>query len=616
MKYNYRRVLYVFSDIFLCLFALAFAAFLRHDLSIADSLSFFGNDFHVFALISVIPVLVFGLVTRTYRSVYLGIGTIDVLRQFVISVFSGVSFMSLSYATLGRYSLSITFLFTLLFFLFSTASRSLGRISRWENHRKYRSSPGTSRVIIIGAGSSGASLIKLFALKGSTKRFPVALLDDDPEKRNLSIGGVRVCGKVRDAAKVAALYEANEIIIAIPSASPSLLSNIYEDCKDANLPIRLFGNMVDYADFLSGSQSALRDISIEDILFRDHVYPDMTKVAEFIDGKTVLVTGGCGSIGSEICRQVLSLNCRHLVIVDINENGLYHITNELLKLYPKERFSTRLVSVRDKTALERVFKAHKLDLVIHAAAHKHVPLMEENVFEAVKNNVFGTKNVLDCCVEHKASRFILISTDKAVNPTNIMGATKRIAELLVQRYNGNGCETAAVRFGNVLGSEGSVIPLFRSQIAAGGPVTVTHKDITRYFMMIPEAVSLVLSAGAQAKGGELFVLNMGSPVKIYDLACKMISLAGLTPGKDIEIKITGLRPGEKLYEELSLDFESVEKTQHDKIFVVHSPASDKLLEENLAKLASIIQSGGEEKALREIVFSLAKPAASSENATL
>ncbi len=353
----------------------------------------------------------------------------------------------------------------------------------------------------------------------------------------------------------------------------------------------------------SAEHSPLMSIADEDLLFRDSVKADMSAVSEYIRGKRVLVTGGAGSIGSEICRQVLEYGCSYLVAMDINENGLFYLRGDLLEDFSEDRFCVRVGSVRDKVRMDYLFARHNFDIVFHAAAHKHVPLMEENIFEAVKNNVFGTKNTIECCIEHKVGRFVLISTDKAVNPTNIMGATKRIAELLVRRYSGGGgCEMSAVRFGNVLGSNGSVIPSFRRQIESGGPVTVTHRDAMRYFMTVSEAVSLVLNAGMMANGGEIFILDMGKPVSIYELACNMIELAGLTPGKDIEIRFTGLRPGEKMFEELKLDSESCAGTTNDKIFVMHTADPTEKTDADISRLEALIAEDCGEQALRNAVF--------------
>ena len=456
----------------------------------------------------------------------------------------------------------------------------------------------------MGAGDAGISLIHMLLTTSGMNSYPVALVDDNPRKRGMTVSGIRVYGETSDIVSIAQKTKAEEIIIAIPSASSKQLNVIYEKCKDCELPVKTFGSLVDFNKFLQGSKKSLKDLSIEDLLFRDTIKKDMSVVSEYIKGKTVLVTGGAGSIGSEICRQILEYGCRFLVIMDINENGLFFLKNDLLAKYPENRFCTRVGSVRDKKRMDYLFKRHKFDVVFHAAAHKHVPLMEENPFEAIKNNVFGTKNTVECCIENGTKRFVLISTDKAVNPTNIMGATKRAAELIVQRYNGRGCEVSAVRFGNVLGSNGSVIPVFQKQIENGGPVTVTHRNIIRYFMTIPEAVSLVLSAGVTAKRGEIFVLDMGEPVSIYDLACNMISLAGLKPHEDIRIEFTGLRPGEKMFEEIKLDSEKCTKTDNDKIFIMETEPISEKVDRDLQRLSELLSSDCSEEKIKEALFDM------------
>ena len=342
--------------------------------------------------------------------------------------------------------------------------------------------------------------------------------------------------------------------------------------------------------------SNFRDIEIEDLLGRDPIKLDNKKIGELIEKKVVLITGGGGSIGSEICRQVMKYDPENLVIVDIYENNLYDIEQELKMNYPDKNITAIVASVRDRKRLNEIFEEYKPYLVFHAAAHKHVPLMETSPLEAIKNNVFGTYNVVNCADEYNVKRFILISTDKAVNPTNIMGATKRLCEMIVQAKNKvSKTEYAAVRFGNVLGSNGSVVPLFKKQIASGGPVTVTHKDITRFFMTIPEAVSLVLQAMSYAKGGEIFVLDMGEPVKIYDMAVNLIKLSGLEPNVDVEIKFTGLRPGEKLYEEILMDEEGLQATKHDKIHIAEPMNINMdMIKEKLDKLNNLLETTNNE----------------------
>ncbi|MFI3324885.1 MAG: nucleoside-diphosphate sugar epimerase/dehydratase [Clostridia bacterium] len=350
----------------------------------------------------------------------------------------------------------------------------------------------------------------------------------------------------------------------------------------------------------------LNEINIKDLLFRDPIVTDSSLNKEFIKDKIVLVTGGAGSIGSEICRQILKNQAKFLLILDINENGLFDINEELKDEY-ECKYITLLGSVRDCERLRIIFETYKPELVFHAAAHKHVPMMEINPFEAIKNNVVGTHNLVKQATKSECKKFILISTDKAVNPTNVMGATKRICELIVKGYSNGKTEMVAVRFGNVLGSNGSVIPLFQKQIASGGPVTITDKNMTRYFISISEAVSLVLSAGAFAKGSELFVLDMGQPVNIYDLAINLIKLSGFRPFKDIDIKVTGLRPGEKMFEELNLSSEIVDKTTHEKIFVIQDNGVTKeYICDKINILTKLVQEQKDGDKLREVLFAIVK----------
>ena len=343
--------------------------------------------------------------------------------------------------------------------------------------------------------------------------------------------------------------------------------------------------------------------NIEDLLFRDAVENDMTAVRADVKGRVIMVTGGAGSIGSELCRQALDFGCKLLIIFDFNENGLYEINEELKIKYDKRRYELCLGSIRDAQRVREVIKKYRPYAVYHAAAHKHVPMMEDNPFEAVKNNIVGTINVITACIKNNVKKFILLSSDKAVNPVSIMGASKRIAELAVKNMTGRGTELAAVRFGNVLGSNGSVAPKFMDQIARGGPVTVTHMDMKRYFMTIREAVNLVLTAGTFAGGGEIFILDMGRPVKIYDLAVDLIRLAGYEPGVDIKIEVTGIRPGEKLFEELFLNDETVDKTSHEKIFILKNN-SVRNFDTRLNNIINIARQGYNEKLLRESIFNL------------
>lgn len=425
-----------------------------------------------------------------------------------------------------------------------------------------------TRVLIIGAGEAGYLTSKEISKGVGLRKTLVGFIDDDPHKIGRLINGVKVIGRISDIDRIVDEYLVDEIIMAMPSASSKRKREILELCKNLKIKMRILPGVFELIDGKVDIKK-IRDVEIEDLLGRDPVKLDDSKIREYIKGKRVLVTGGGGSIGSELCRQVASYEPDELIIFDIYENNAYEIQNELTKRFPELNLKVLIGSVRDEVRLEEVFSLYHPQVVFHAAAHKHVPLMQNSPFEAIKNNTMGTYNVGKYAGEYECERFILISTDKAVNPTNIMGASKRLAELGIQLLNSRYQQTEymAVRFGNVLGSNGSVIPLFKKQIESGGPVTVTHPEIIRYFMTIPEAVQLVLQAGTMAKGGEIFVLDMGEPVKITNLAEDLIRLSGFEPYQDIDIVFSGLRPGEKLFEELLLDDEGISKTYHEKIFI-------------------------------------------------
>lgn len=425
------------------------------------------------------------------------------------------------------------------------------------------------RIMVIGAGGAAIRLInELMGINYVNRYEVVALIDDNKRKHGEYLNGVKVYGGRDVIIKTANELDIDEIFLAVPSISEKNKKEILELCNKTGCLLKTLPNITSIEDGPS-IKSQLRKVDYTDLLGREQIKPDLSKAFELLEGTTVLVTGGGGSIGSELVRQIAqSKAAKRIIIFDIAENGAYEIQQEVKRNYPDVDLRVLIGSVRDEKRLCEVFEEYRPGFVYHAAAHKHVPLMEDSPKEAVKNNVFGTYNLAKVADKYGVKRFVMISTDKAVNPTNVMGATKRICEMIVQSFNKNSAtDFVAVRFGNVLGSNGSVIPLFKEQIESGGPVTVTHPDIIRYFMLIPEAVSLVLQAGAYAKGGEIFILDMGSPVKIRELAENLIRLSGYVPGVDIEIKYTGLRDGEKLYEELLISEEGIQKTQNDLIYV-------------------------------------------------
>nr|WP_306558576.1 nucleoside-diphosphate sugar epimerase/dehydratase [Phascolarctobacterium faecium] len=432
-----------------------------------------------------------------------------------------------------------------------------------------------NKVLVIGAGDAGAMLAREIERYHSGKRKIIGFIDDDRDKQGKTMFGIRVLGSRYDIEQVVADTDANEIIIAMPSVKGKEIKEIIDVCKNTNCKLTILPGVY---EIIEGTVSVnqLRPVEVEDLLGRDPVKLDTKNVSAYITGKVVLITGAGGSIGSEICRQVAKMQPQKMLLLGKGENSIYEISQELSIEYPQIRKVPIIADVRDEERINGIMDHFHPHVVFHAAAHKHVPLMEYQPMEAVRNNVLGTKVVAEAASKNGVETFVMISTDKAVNPTSVMGCTKRVAEMFVQSMNSiSETRFAAVRFGNVLGSRGSVIPLFKKQIAKGGPVTVTHPDMKRYFMTIPEASQLVLQAGAMAEGGEVFVLDMGEPVKIYDLARDMITLSGMIPEVDIEIKFTGLRPGEKLFEELLSAEDGTEATQHKKIFTAMIKCVDK-----------------------------------------
>ena len=511
-------------------------------------------------------------------SAILSVGTITVIAKI----------LGLEYLTIKMNLLS-GILIAGVFVMYRLAGRSiLSRKASAKYGNQEKTKVKAKNLLIIGAGMGAREII--ITIKNSMRdRYNiVGIIDDNKNKLNHYILGIKVIGTRYEIPRFAKEYDVDEIFFAINKIDAVSRRKILEICQETGVKTRVLPTTEEVID-RQGAMNSLRNVQIEDLLGRDPIELDNKNIKNLIKDKTVLVTGGGGSIGSELCRQIIKYKPQNLVILDIYENTLYDIERELEADYPTANIKAIIGSVRDKERLEEVFNKYKPNVVFHAAAHKHVPLMETSPLEAIHNNVFGTYNVVNCADKFGVEKFVLISTDKAVNPTNIMGASKRVCEMIVQTKNKTSkTDFVAVRFGNVLGSNGSVIPLMKKQIEKGGPVTVTHKEITRYFMTIPEAVQLILQAVTYAKGGEIFVLDMGEPVKIYDLAVSLIRLMGYEPNVDIPIIITGLRPGEKLYEELLMAEEGLVSTKHDKIFITQPMhLEEDELNEKLDELGSI-----------------------------
>lgn len=511
-------------------------------------------------------------------SAILSVGTITAIAKI----------LGLEYLTIKMNLLS-GILIAGVFVMYRLAGRSiLSRKASAKYGNQEKTKVKAKNLLIIGAGMGAREII--ITIKNSMRdRYNIiGIIDDNKNKLNHYILGTKVIGTRYEIPRFAKEYDVDEIFFAINKIDAVSRRKILEICQETGVKTRVLPTTEEVID-RQGAMNSLRNVQIEDLLGREPIELDNKNIKNLIKDKTILVTGGGGSIGSELCRQIIKYKPQNLVILDIYENTLYDIERELEADYPTANIKAIIGSVRDKERLEEVFNKYKPNVVFHAAAHKHVPLMETSPLEAIHNNVFGTYNVVNCADKYGVEKFVLISTDKAVNPTNIMGASKRVCEMIVQTKNKTSkTDFVAVRFGNVLGSNGSVIPLMKKQIEKGGPVTVTHKEITRYFMTIPEAVQLILQAVTYAKGGEIFVLDMGEPVKIYDLAVSLIRLMGYEPNVDIPIIITGLRPGEKLYEELLMAEEGLVSTKHDKIFITQPMhLEEKELNEKLYELGNI-----------------------------
>ncbi|WP_237715494.1 MULTISPECIES: polysaccharide biosynthesis protein [Pelosinus] len=531
----------------------------------------FNSPFY-FNLFNIIPAIVvirlvsfyfFGLYKRLWR--YASINEVLVIVSAV--TVSSIFVAGYIYAVSASLPKSIHFLDWFCTISFIGVSRFCVRLVHY--WRKHKNKNCCVNVLIVGAGDAGAMIARELQQRYYASKNLVGFVDDDQYKHRQKLFGVKVLGVCKDISSIVDRYQVDEIIIAMPSLEGGVLRKIINECKATKCSVKTLPGIYELIDGKVSIQQ-LRNIDLEDLLRRDPVTLDMEEISSYLAGKRVLVTGAGGSIGSELCRQIAKMSPQMLIFLGKGENSIYEIDRELQGKYPNIAFEAVIADVRDEQRIYSVFKQFKPQVIFHAAAHKHVPLMEAQPAEAVRNNAFGTKIVAEAADGIGSEIFVMISTDKAVNPTSVMGATKRVAELIIQNMSkSSNTKFVAVRFGNVLGSRGSVIPLFKKQIAQGGPITITHPDMKRYFMTIPEASQLVLQAGALAKGGEVFVLDMGEPVKIVDMASDLIQLSGLVPYKDIKIQFSGLRPGEKLFEELLTAEEGTTSTKHKKIFVAN-----------------------------------------------
>ncbi|WP_237769493.1 polysaccharide biosynthesis protein [Pelosinus fermentans] len=532
----------------------------------AFSSHFYFNLFNIIPAIVVIRLAtfyIFGLYKRLWR--YASINEVLVIVSAV--TVSSILIAGYIYAVSAPLPKSIHFLDWFCTILFIGTSRFCVRLVHY--WRKHKNKNCCVNVLIVGAGDAGAMIARELQQRYYASKNLIGFVDDDQYKHRQRLFGVKVLGVCKDISSIVDRYQVDEIIIAMPSLEGRVLRKIINECKATKCSVKTLPGMYELIDGKVSVQQ-LRNIDLEDLLRRDPVKLDLEEIASYLSGKRVLVTGAGGSIGSELCRQIANMSPKTLTLLGKGENSIYEIDRELQGKYPDLAIEAIIADVRDEKRIDSIFKQCKPQVVFHAAAHKHVPLMEAQPSEAVRNNIFGTKAVAEAADRFGAEIFVMISTDKAVNPTSVMGATKRMAELVIQNISKTSyTKFVAVRFGNVLGSRGSVIPLFKKQIAQGGPITITHPDMERYFMTIPEASQLVLQAGALAKGGEVFVLDMGEPVKIVDMASDLIQLSGLVPNKDIKIQFSGLRPGEKLFEELLTAEEGTTSTKHQKIFVAN-----------------------------------------------
>ncbi len=568
MKKQLRQMVLISYDVVAILLSVFISFYIRFDANLLTDVSMKGYlDELAPLIITIILIKIIILYAlNMYSSLWKYASFEEAIQIVIASGFATTAFMG--YMLIMRHNLPrsiyiITFgVDTVLFAIIRLSYRTL----RVFKERRTFGVAEIKNVMIVGAGQAGATIIKELKIHTELKSRPVALVDDDESKIGQTLNGVPVVGTRYSIREYVKRYDVDQIIIAIPSCDKITLKDIINEASQTNAELKIVPGIYELIDG-KVDVSKLRDVEISDLLGREEVELDNSVMKDYISGNTVMVTGGAGSIGSELCRQISIFNPKRLIILDNYENNTYLLELELRKVYPEIDIVSIIANIRDRERIFEVVKKYKPYLIFHAAAHKHVPLMETSPVEAIKNNVFGTKNVMDAAEKYGVVKFIMISTDKAVNPANVMGASKRIAEMMIQTRKNQGTKFVAVRFGNVLGSNGSVIPIFKKQIEEGGPVTVTHKDIERYFMTIPEACKLVIQASRFANNNEIFVLDMGEPVKIVTLAENLIRLSGYRPYEDIDIVFTGLRSGEKMFEELILNKENSIKTENEKIFI-------------------------------------------------
>lgn len=594
LKIPFNRTLALVCMDIMAIMASSFAAlYIRYEFSFRAIQPRFMHNYERVLPFNICFTLMLFVLFKLYRSVWRYAGATELMN--IVYATTGAALAQLVFCSATGWDMPRSYYFIYWILLFGSISviRFSYRILK-TIRSKYRENTGASsrtKVMVIGAGAAANALLKEIEGSQYLNLQVKCIIDDNPGCHGKLMRGVPIVGSRDRIADAVGQYGIDEIIFAIPSAGTKVRKEILDICKETGCKLRALPGVY---QLINGdvSVSELKEVEIEDLLGREPIRINTLEVLDYVRGKTVLVTGAGGSIGSELCRQIAAHRPKRLILLDIYENGVYEIQQELLRKYSELDLTVLIASVRSESRIDAVFAQYRPEVIYHAAAHKHVPLMEESPNEAVKNNVFGTYKTARAADRYGAEKFVLISTDKAVNPTNVMGATKRICEMVIQMMNRRSAVNfVAVRFGNVLGSNGSVIPLFKKQIAEGGPVTVTHPDIIRYFMTIPEAVSLVLQAGAYAKGGEIFVLDMGEPMKILDLAKNMIKLSGYRVDEDIEIRFTGLRPGEKMYEELLMGEEGLKQTANKSIFIGRPIEFDeKIFERQLEELEDAAES--------------------------